>query len=896
MGAVDGAAGALPGSEAVRRAVRRVLALIRRDRLERDLDDEIRVHLELAERDALAAGLSPDEARAAARRSFGGIDQMKEEHRDQRSARWVEDLLRDVRYGMRTMRRTPALCAAIVLILGISIGANTTMFSAIQAILLRPLAYGNPDELVVVLHGGRFPVSPANFRDWREQTRSFAAMGAAEYWQPNVGLATGAERLLGLRVTPGMLSLLQVPPLYGRLFEAADSDASADHRVVISYGLWQRSFSGDPGAIGRDLRLDGEPYTVIGIMPADFEFAPFWAVGAELWAPLPLAGRTDNRGASSLRVFARLEPGISIAQAQANVDAITSKLEALYPGTNRDVRVVPLRERVVGDTRPALIVFMAGVGFVLLIACANVAHMLLARAASRRHEVAVRLALGATRGQIIRQVLVESLLLALASGLAGLAIAASGIRLLVLIAPTDLPRVTGINLDGAALAFATAVSLGTGLVFGLCPALQAAGPAVGVTLKNGRGTTADRRQGRLRDLLIASEIALALVLLAGAGLMVRSMAALQSIDPGFDPRGVLAAAVSVQGTPHGTPPLRAPFFTELLGRLRSLPAVQSASAINHLPIHGDIWTRGFMVEGRPEARPGEGPNAAYRVVLPGYFETMGLRLVRGRDFSNSDSRDAPGVVILSENLGRRHWPGEDPIGKRIALGRSEAGGRDWLTVIGLVQDAVRDSWNASAGDEIYLPYLQTIPYLDNPESRYTYLTVVIKARGEPASLAAPLRNTVATLDRGASVSDITTMEDAIARALAGPRFQLTLLGLFAGVALLLAAAGIYSVMSYAVSRRTREIGVRLALGAQRSDVLRMVLRQVLMHVAFGTVAGLMGASLLTRLMSSLLYEVQPGDPVTFALVSGILAGVALLAGYVPARRASRIDPLGALRD
>lgn len=877
----------------MRRVIQRVIALFSRDRLDRELDNEIRSHLELAERDARGAGLSPEEARLVARRSFGGIEQMKEEHRDERGARWLDSFVRDIRHGLRVMRRTPALCAGIVLILGVGIGANTTMFSAMQAILLRPLGYGNPDELVVVMHRGVAPVSFANFADWQEQSRSFAGMGAAEYWRPNFGLAEGAERVLGLRVTPGLLPLLQVPPLHGRFVDSRTDDTADEHTVVISHGLWQRAFGSASDIVGRTMRLDGDLYTIVAVMPREFAFAPFWAVGAELWAPLPASSRTSDRSSNSLRVFARVAPDTSVAQAQEEIDRITSRLDVLFPGTNREVTVVPLKERVVGDTRQALLVLMAGVAFVLLIACANVAHLLLARTAARRREVAVRVALGATRAQILRQFLVESVLFAIVSGLGGLALAAGGVRLLASIAPADLPRVDEIRIDTTVLAFTTAASLITGLLFGLVPAWHAARAALSDSLRIGRGITSDRQHGRLRDVLIVSEIALALVLLAGAGLMVRSMVALRAIDPGFDPQGVLTLQVSVHGTPHAAPARRAAFFLELLEQMRALPNVQRASAINHLPIDGDLWTRGFRIEGRPPSRPGEGPGAYYRVVLPGYFETMGLTLARGRDFAGQDALNAPPVVILSESLARKHWPGEDPIGKRIAMGPSAQ--PRWMTVIGLVNDALVGDWSARRGDEMYLPYLQTPAYLEGPESRVTYLTMVLKASSDPVSLASIARRAVASLDRGASVSKVTTMEAVVHRAMARPRFELTLLGVFASVALLLAAAGTYSVMAYAVSRRTQEIGLRLTLGAERGDVLRMILRQASIRIAIGATAGLTGAVLLTRLMSRLLYGVQPGDPATFAGATAFLIGMAFLASVVPAWRASRINPLGALR-
>jgi putative ABC transport system permease protein len=692
--------------------------------------------------------------------------------------------------------------------------------------------------------------------------------------------------------------MLQVAPAAGRLLDSDASAGVAERQVVISYGLWQRRLAGDAGVVGQSLRLDGELYTVVGVMPRSFAFAPFWAVGAELWAPLPRTGAHVSRGSNSLRVFARLAPGVTAAQAQVDIDAVTSRLEAEFPGTNRNVRVVPLKERVVGETRLAMIVFMVGVGFVLLIACANVAHMLLARAATRRREVAVRLALGATRPQIVRQFLVESLLLAGAGAVAGVGLAVLGVRALVALAPSDLPRLDDIRIDTGVLLFTTAASLAAGVVFGLVPALKSAGPALGENLKAGRGASGDYRQSRLRDALIASEIALSLVLLVGAGLMFRSMASLQQVDPGFDPRGLLALSVSVQGTPHAEPSRRAPFFTELVDRLGAQPDVAAVSAINHLPIDGDLWTRSIAIEGRPPAAPGEGPGAVYRVVLPHYFATMDMPLLRGRDFTRDDRASMPDVVVISESLARQHWPGEDAIGKRIVVGQSASHpDARWLTIVGIAPNVVRDTLEDAGGDEVYLPYLQTAEYLSGPESRYTYLTLVVRGRGNRVdALLAPARAAVRSLDPGASVSDVTTMDDAVGRALARPRFQLTLLGLFAGLALMLAAAGIYGVLSYAVAGRTRELGLRLALGAPRGQVRRMVLVQSLYRVALGVIVGLAGAAALTRLMASLLFGVRPGDPATFAAVTALLVGVALLASYVPAWRASRIDPMGVLRE
>lgn len=881
----------------MRSVLSRLLAMFRREQLDRELDLEMAAHLELAERDALARGLSAADARRAARQAFGGLDGIREAHRDARTTRVLETLWRDVRCGVRAIRRTPVVCATIVLVLGVAIGANTTMFSALQGILLRPLAYGAADDLVVVMHDGTNPVSYANFDDWRRQTRSFTAMGAAQYWRVNLGLEDGTDRVLGLTVTEDMLPMLQVAPLYGRL-PAADAFHGGDAKqVVIAHSLWQRRFGSDPRAIGQSLRLDGEPYTVVGVMPRHFVFAPFWAVDAELWAPLPHAGRPTSRSHNSLRIFARLAPDTSVARAQADVDAVTARLEADFPTTNRNVQVVPLKELVVGDTRLAMVVFMVGVVLVLVIACANVAHILLARGATRRREVAVRLVLGATRGQIVRQFLVESLLLAMAAAVAGIGLAVLGVRALVALAPVALPRTGDIRIDATVLMFTSIVAIVAGVGFGLAPALQAARPAPGEHLAAGRGASADRRQARIREVLMASEIALSLVLIAAAGLMVRSLSTLQSLDPGFDPQGVLAFTASVQGTPVAQPERRPLFFTDLAQRLAALPDVESASAINHLPLAGDLWTLGFTIEGRPPASPGEGPAAAYRATLPGYFHTMRLPVVRGRDFTWRDTAGAPGAAIISDNLARRHWPGEEALGQRIALGDASGTDVQWMTVVGVVADAVRDAWGGGRGEELYVPYLQTADYLTSDAPPFSYLTFVLRSRSDrPGALVAAAQGVVASLDRGVAVSDVETMPQVVARELARPRLQLTLLALCAVIALMLAAAGIYGLVSYAVARRSREIGLRMALGAQRGEVRRMVVGQSLRRVAIGVVAGLIGALALTRLMASLLYGVQPADPATFVVSTLLLIGVAALASSVPAWRASRIEPVVALRE
>jgi putative ABC transport system permease protein len=825
---------------------------------------------------------------------MGGLEQVKEQVREVKMGARLETVGQDVRYGVRTLVRTPGFTAAAVIALALGVGATTAIFSVVDAVLLRPLPYDRPEQLAVVLHRGRNPVAPANFVDWRRETATFSGLGAADYWQVNLGGTDRPERVIGLHVTGDLLPLLGVAPQLGRLTAPDEGENGHDRVVVLGHRLWQRRFGSDPGVVGRSIRLDGEPHTVIGVMPRGFEFPPFWAKGAELWAPMPLAERANNRNAQSLRVFGRMAPGTSLAQARAEMATVTARMEKEYPGTNRNVVVRSLDDMVVGDVRSALLVLLGAVAFVLLIACANVAHMLLARATARHKEIALRVALGASRARVVRQLLTESLVLALAGGAAGLALAAWGIRALVAIGPEDLPRLDTIGLDLRVLAVTLGVSLLTGIAFGLAPALQASRSDLNVSLREGeRGSTAGAGRHRLRRVLMASELALALVLLVGAGLMIRTFAALRAFDPGFRPDHVVSAVVSVTGARAGEPGQRLPFYRAVLERIRSGPGVVSASAINHLPLAGDIWGFPFHVEGRPRPGPGEAPSAAYRVVFPGYFRTMGVT-VRGRDFDDRDDLGTPGVVIVNEWMAQRHWPGEDAVGKRITLGDLDKDPA-WLTVVGVARNAARNEWAAAPEEEMFLPFLQTAKYRESPQSPYTYMTMIVRTTGEPSAFAPLLRAAAWHADAGVTVSAVQTMDEVVAGATASPRFYLLLLASFAAVALALAAVGIYGVMSYSVAQRRNEIGIRMALGAGSGDVLRLVMREAALVSAVGGAVGLVVALLVTRLMGALLYGVGATDPVTFVGVGALLAVVALLATYVPARRAIRVDPLKALR-
>jgi len=880
----------------MRRFLSRLTNLFRRGAAESELSREIASHLALLEEEYERGGLTPYDARMAAHRAYGGVELAKELHREARSFVWIEQRFKDLGYGARSLRRTPGFTALAAVTLALGIGANTAIFSVVNAVLLRPLPYKDPGRLVTLLHGGTDPVAVANYLDWRDQSRSFEAMGAADYWTPNLTGGDPPEHLWGLQVTQNLMPMLGVQPMLGRLFRPGEDQPGSEHEVILSHRLWQRRFDSDAGVLGKPVILNGEAYTVVGVMPPEFQFAPFWATHAELWVPDAFGDRVHNREGQSLRVFARLKAGVTLAQARAEIGAITGGLERQYPGTNRSVRVTPLRENVVGDVETPLLILLGSVGFVLLIACANVAHMLLARTSDREKEIAVRCALGAGRSRVIAQFLTEDVLLAGLGAFGGLALAAGGTRALVMLAAGFVPRIQSVAIDAKVVLFLLGITLLTILIFGLAPAARAtAGDLTGGLNQGGRGGGGGVRRSRLRGFLVASEFALAFILLIGAGLMIRSFVALESVDPGFDPHHVLSMVVSVAGSREAEAGRRPTFYRQLLERLGAMPGVVSAGSINHLPLAGDMWDWPFTIEGRPKSGPGESPSAIYRIVTPGYLETMRLPVLRGRAITSSDDERAPGVVLINEHAARRYWPGEDPLGKRIAFDRDSQGGLTWLTVIGVVKDAVQGDWAAQPESECYLAALQHHAFLKDPAANWAYLTLVVRTSGDPAEFAPAVKRTVWSFDSNLPISEVFTMDRVVADANAQPRFEMLLLGVFAAVALVLAAIGIYGVMNYAVVRRTHEIGIRVSLGAARTEVLRLVVRQGMLQVLTGSAAGVGGALLLSRLMAGILYGVRPTDPVTFGAVAIVLGVAAFLAVYVPARRATRIEPMVALR-
>jgi putative ABC transport system permease protein len=810
-------------------------------------------------------------------------------------------LLQDIRYGWRSLLSARAVTITALVALALGIGGTSAIFSVVDAVLLEPLPLGDPGRIVAILHNRDHPVAPANFLDWKRRTTSFAQMGAAEAWSPSATGDGTPEKLPALRLTTEALALARVQPALGRLFVAGEDEPGREFEAVLAWNLWQRRFAGDPQVLGRSITLDGRAYRIVGVMPPRFDFPLFWTHDVQLWAPLSLGARAASRDGQSLRVLARLRPSVTIEQARAEIAALTTALEREFPGTNRDVTVTPVRDLVVGDVGPALLVLLGAVAFVLLLACANVAHMLLARASARERELTIRVALGASRLRIARQLLTESLLLGTIGGVIGLALAGWGVRALVALGGAGLPRAGEIGLNARVIAFTVLVTIVTGLIFGMAPALRASRTRLAATLReSGRGTTGGARQHRLRDVLVASEFALALVLLAGAGLAIRTFAALRDIDPGFEPRGVVTMVVSYTGSSVGTPEHRVGFLTELLERVNAIPGVKRASAINHVPIVGDLWGTRFYIDGRPVPNPGDAPGAAYRVVLPGYFAAMGIPIRTGRDVAPTDRLGAPAVVVINEYMARKQWPGENALGKRITLDRPGADTK-WMTVVGVVKNVVRSDWAAPPSEEIYVPWMQAEDYLTSTGPHISYMSLVVRAgcatrdSCDAAALVPALRTAVWSFDRNLPVSEVSTMERVVSEANARPRFTLVLLAVFAGVALVLAAVGIYGVMTYAVSRRLHEIGVRLALGADPVAVVWMVIREGMSVALVGAAIGIVGALLLTRSMSGLLYGVRAADPLTFVGVSVSLMGAALLATYIPARKASRTDPLRALR-
>jgi predicted permease len=804
----------------------------------------------------------------------------------------VNEIVRDLRQGLRAVVRRPAATLIALITLSVGIGANAAIFTVLNAVLLRPLPYRNAGGLVAIFASEtrrgdhRNPTSPADFLEWKKTSRSLDRLTAAHPWSPVLTGRGRPEELPALKASPSLFDLLGVEPALGRVFHPTEDEA----QVVLSHALWQRRFGGDPAVIGQSLALDGRSYRIAAVMPPGFRFPPFWASEADLWAPLVFTAEQEASHSRFLRVFGRLHDGATLEQAQAELDVVGQRLASEWPEHNAGiaVSVEALQEPVVSRVRPALLVLAGAVALVLLIACANVTSLLLAQGLSREKEVALRAALGASRSRLVAQGLTGSLALALLGGLGGLILARWGVAILRTLAPDSLPRLDEVAIDFRVLGFTLAVSVVTGILFGLLPALRASRSDLVASLKQGdRGTSGGRHPWH--DALVVAEFALAVILLVGAGLLMKSFLLLQAPQAGFRSDRLLTVTLSLSGSPWAEPARRPAFFREVASRVRALPGVDGAGFVNHVPVAGDTWGTSFTVEGRPEPAPGEAPRAVMRTVSPDYLEAMGIPLVRGRGFGDADRADSTRVVLVNQTLARRLWAEADPVGARVRRGGPQST-EPWLIVAGVTADALQSSVAEPVQPELLFPYAQ------DPVGWFKSTTLVVHMAGEPRALAESVQQQVWALGPELPVTHVRTMREILAESIGQDRFNTLLLGLLAAVAVLLAAVGIYGMMAYAVGRRSREIGVRMALGARASEVLVMVMGQGLRLSLLGAALGLGGALGLSRVLVRLLHGVSPTDPWTFAAVAGLLMAVSALASFLPARRAARVDPLVALRD
>lgn len=893
-------------------ALSRLAGLPRRDESDRELAEELETHLQMQIEENLRAGMSPHEARRQALVKLGGPTQAREECRRRRGFPMLEDLRQDLHYGVRTLRKQPGFTLVAVLTLALGVGACTAIFSVVNAVLLRPLPYPEPERLVTPVGEKNDPRARANvsypdFQDWRDQTQALEAIAA--YNSSSMLLRRDdvePELLYGANVTSDLFPLLRIRPAAGRAFTRDEERPGAAPVILISYGVWRRRFNADPNVVGQPLSRDGSAPgpVVVGVLPEGFRF-PAQANRTDFLRPLaPAMGEyAQRRGAYSLRVVARLRAGATLEAAGDEMRLIGERLEQQYPdeGFRLGARFVSLHESLVGDVRTPLLVLLGAVGLLLLIACANVANLTLARAATRRREIAVRAALGASRWRVARQLLTESVLLAAAGGALGGLLAIWGIYLLVggtggdagvgfIFESVNLPRLREVSVDWRVLAFTLAATGLTAVVCGFVPALQAARAELNDVLKEGgRGPAAGSSRSRLRNALVVSEVALSLVLLVGAGLLVNSFIRLRGVNPGFDPRQVLTTTLSVPKVKYREPGQQRAFFEGLLERLRAIPGVESAALIYPLPFGGSSTSNTFVIVGRPTPPPADKPSANYRAVSPDYFRVMRMSLQRGRAFAERDDPSSPPVLIVNETFARRFFPGQDPLGERVVIERA-GGGREVQEpreIVGVVGDVRHTGLDEEAGPEVYVPYAQA------PDS---YMSLAVRTTADdPSRVSVGIREAIRAADVQVYVPVVQPMTELIAESVADRRFNALLTGLFSSVALLLAAIGIYGVISYAVTQRTHEIGIRMALGARPRHVLRHVIGQGSRLLLLGVAIGLAASLAVTRVLAGMLYDVQPTDAPTYALVTLALTAVALLACYLPARRATKIDPLLALR-
>jgi len=804
----------------------------------------------------------------------------------------MDTLWKDLRYSIRCLLKQPVFTLIALFTLALGIGANTAIFSVVNALLLNPLTFPELDRIVTlwdkvpsrgVLHN---EVAMANYLDWKAQSQSFDQLGLYRWWSPNLS-DEPPERVQGYLVTANFLDVLGVKPWMGRAFTEEENQPGKDAVAILTYGLWQRRFGSDPNIVNKAITLNGIKRTIIGVMPRGYVYPK----GADVLAPLPISPElARSRGSHAYYVVGRLKPKVTIQAAQADLDAITSRLEKQYPSTNTGwgVTVFPIVADTVRMYSTAVWVLMGAVGVVLLIACANVANLMLARASGRHKEIALRAALGASRSRIIRQLLTESVILALIGGALGVLIAYWGVELIRVTNPGEAARyVAGwdqMGINPSVLGFTVVLSLVSGLLFGLAPAWQVSKPDLNNALKeSGRRTTGGSH--RVRSSLMVTEVALSLMLLVCAGLLVRSFLSLLKTNPGFNSENLMTMSLNLPAAKYKEAPQRIAFFADLVQRVKALPGVESAAVVNYLPLGGANSSDSFLIEGVPEPQPGQEFDGRYRVCSPDYFQTMGIAVRAGRVFTEQDKADGQPVIIVNETLAHRFWPNESAVGKRMRF-YGPIDKAPWMQVVGVVQD-VKHELNLAVTPDYYLPHAQ---------DPWQAMTLVAKTRVEPSSMAGPMRQAVWSIDKGQPVSDVRTMKEWRAISLALYSFSSVSLGIFAGVALLLAAVGIYGVMAYAVSQRTHEIGIRMALGARASDVLRLVVKNGMSLALLGVIVGLAGAWGLTRFLGSLLVGVSATDALTLSAVSALLLVVALIACYAPARRATKVDPMVALRN
>jgi putative ABC transport system permease protein len=869
------------------------MRFFRRERWDQERERELQTYLEIEAEENIARGMAPEEARYAARRKLGNPMQIREEIYRMNSLSFLESLWQDLRCGARMLRKNAGFTTIAVLTLALGIGANTAIFSVIHAVLLRPLPYDKPDRIVMLVESNpgkgfpRFSVSPPNYVDWRNQASAFQSMASVSRGDFTYTGGAEPERLGGANVAAPFFSVMGVEPLIGRTFLPEDDVVGRASVVVLSYGLWAQRFGSDPQVIGKSLTLDGRPYRVIGVMQNGFQYPR----GADLWVPSEFDQQSlgpGARGAHYIRVLARLKSGVSIDQAQAEMASLSQRLEEQYPKTNAGwtSTVISLNEITVGAIRPTLLVLFGAVGFLLLIACANVANLLLARAAARQREIAVRFSLGASRMRIARQLLTESILLSGIATACGLLLAEWAVRALRTLPPSNLPRAATIGLDLPVLGFAAAIAIVTGLLFGVAPALQVTRSAPAETLKEGGRSSTAGRQG-VRSALVVLETTLALMLLIGSGLLLKSFLRLQTVDPGFQYKNVLTASVALPESKYSTDVPQIQFVDQLLERLQSVQGVREVAAASGNPMEESNLDFAFATRELQALSPADQPSAGYYVVSPNYFHILGIPLLVGRYFAQEDSIGTPRVAIISQSIAERFFHDKSPISQTIFIGAGAPTEKPlWREIVGVVGDVKDDGLGDAATMTLYEPVRQ-IGWRD--------LRVFVRSDSNPSQFVGALRSQVLAIDKDQPVADIFTGDELMSQAVAQPQLRTLLLSLFAGLALILASLGIYGVMSNTVAQRTHEIGVRMALGAGQRNVLRLVLGNGMRLTLLGIALGAIGAFALTRLMKSFLFHVTPTDPATFVEVALFLFGVALLASYIPARRATRVDPVIALR-